>query len=90
VEGRQQLGALDEGLHVVFLLAGPMKKLEDEVAIRQLTQGADLVYHSLYLVVVVADAKTTLFESTKRFIKLKDASLMVVDWFWLVVNLFRF
>jgi hypothetical protein len=89
VEGRQQLGALDEGLHVVFLLAGPMKKLEDEVAIRQLTQGADLVYHSLYLV-VVADAKTTLFESTKWFIKLKDASLMVVDWFWLVVNLFRF
>jgi hypothetical protein len=28
------LGALDEGLHVVVLLAEPTKKLENEVAIR--------------------------------------------------------
>jgi hypothetical protein len=77
MERGQWLGVLDEGLHVVILLVEPMKKFEDEVMVRQLlTQGADLVYHALHLAVVVTDAKTTLSESTKLFIKLKDTSLI--------------
>jgi hypothetical protein len=35
VERGQELGALDEGLHVVVFLAELMNKLEDEVVIRQ-------------------------------------------------------
>jgi hypothetical protein len=54
--------------------------LEDEVAIRQpLTQGAELIRHALHLVVVVPDAKSALRESTKPFVKPKDARLMVVE-----------
>jgi hypothetical protein len=63
---------------VVLILAEPMKKLEDEVVIRHLlAQGVDLVCHALHLAVVVSDAKTTLFERMKLFIKLKGTSLMV-------------
>jgi hypothetical protein len=63
---------------VVLILVEPMKKLEDEVAIRHLlAQGVDLVCHALHLAVVVGDAKTTLFERMKLFIKLKGTSLMV-------------
>jgi hypothetical protein len=63
---------------VVLILAEPMKKLEDEVVIRHLlAQGVDLVCHALHLTVVVGDAKTTLFERMKLFIKLKGTSLMV-------------
>jgi hypothetical protein len=80
MEIEQLLCAIDEGLHVVVILAEPTKKLEDKVAIRQLlTQGADLVCHALHLVVVVSDAKTALPERTKPFVKLKDASLTVVE-----------
>jgi hypothetical protein len=63
---------------VVLILAKNTKKLENGVAIRHLlTQGVDLVCHALHLAVAVGDAKTTLFERMKLFIKLKGTSLMV-------------
>jgi hypothetical protein len=59
---------------VVYFLLSP--HLEDKVAIRQLiAQGAELVRHALHFAAVVADAKITLPESTKLFIKLKDMRL---------------
>jgi hypothetical protein len=65
MERGQRLGALDEGLHVVVLLAEPTKKLEGEVAVRQLlAQGADLVRHALHLAGVIVDAKIALPESS--------------------------
>jgi hypothetical protein len=56
VERGQRLGALDESLQVVVLLAQPTKKLEDEVSIRQLlAQGVEHVRHAIHLATVVAN-----------------------------------
>lgn len=61
---------------MVLILAKNTKKLENGVAIRHLlTQGVDLVCHTLHLAVVVTDAKTALFERMKSFVKLNDTSL---------------
>jgi hypothetical protein len=80
VEREQRLNVLDEGFHVVVLLALPTKKLEDEVAIRQpLAQGVELIHHALHLAVIVADAKSALPKSMKSFLKLKDARLTVAE-----------
>jgi hypothetical protein len=80
MERGKQLVMLDESLHVVILLAQPMKKLEDEVVIKQLfAQWAELPRHTLHLAAVVVDAKGTLSESTKPFVKLKDVRLTVAE-----------